>query len=458
MQRGLYQWALTDYQITSLMDLVRPQVAYRERETMKRMSAIVAGLSLAFVGTSSAWATVGACCIVTTSDGAAPTNACSYSLGSDDCEAAGGVYLGGDCTAAVCNTITICASGCDHWHVQTAIDDSNDGDLLYAYAATHSYELENLSMGGKKITIAGKTNSDGEPVSTLKTTANASVFYLNEGETNQTVIKDLVITGGSSSYGGGIYCYNSSPTISNCTISGNTASDGGGIYCNDNSNPTITDCTISNNTANFDGGGISCTDSNPTITNCTISGNTANLNGGGINCYQSSNPTITVCTITDNTANDDGGGISCDTNSSPTTSHCWISGNTAGDGGGIYCLASSPVHSGCTFVGNTPDNVYGDSDWNPLSGEGSPSIITLENCTLCGTGDHVVGIIHHVGENIISDCIDDGDLDGDGDVDVDDLNLHHAAVGICLSDVNHDGDTNIHDLLEVVAGWNSVCP
>ena len=51
-----------------------------------------------------------------------------------------------------------------------------------------------------------------------------------------------------------------------------------------------------------------------------------------------------------------------------------------------------------------------------------------------------------------------GDLDGDGDVDADDLNALHAVTGICQSDVNHDGATNIEDLLIMIEGWNSVCP
>jgi len=258
--------------------------------------------------------------------------------------------------------------------IAAAISASVNGDTIAIAAGTY-YE-HSLNPNGKAITIGSASGNLDVTIDALQASC---VFVINSGEGDGTVIKDLVITGGSNYDGGGIACYsNSNPTISGCTIKGNHAANGGGIACYDNSNSTITNCTIS--------------------------------------------------------------------------------GNTASSGGGIYCYNnSSPVHSGCTFSGNTPDNVYGDSDWNPLRGEGGPSIITLENCTICGTGEHVSGLILHLGVNDIHDCIDDGDLDGDGDVDADDLNALHAVTGICQSDVNHDGATNIDDLMDLIAGWGP-CP
>ena len=75
---------------------------------MNRIAAVVAVLLLTLVGTSTAWATEGACCIVHTSYGDEPTNACLPKT-SADCEAADGVYLGDgvDCTDS-CRKITIC--------------------------------------------------------------------------------------------------------------------------------------------------------------------------------------------------------------------------------------------------------------------------------------------------------------------------------------------------------------
>ncbi|MFH1741649.1 MAG: right-handed parallel beta-helix repeat-containing protein, partial [bacterium] len=126
---------------------------------------------------------------------------------------------------------------------------------------------------------------------------------------DDAILDGFTVTGGQQ---GGIFCYSSSPTLTNCTIAGNTAGIGGGVLCF-YSSPTLTNCTIAGNTAD-DGGGVSCYDSSsPTLTNCTISGNT----GGGVSCWNSS-PTLTNCTITANTD----GGVLCSRESSPNITNC----------------------------------------------------------------------------------------------------------------------------------------
>jgi parallel beta-helix repeat protein len=241
----------------------------------------------------------------------------------------------------------------DYATIQAAVNAAVDGDEVVVAPGTYTGTGDEVvNMLGKTITLRasgtpGETIIDGE--------GQRRVVYCSSGEGADTLIEGFTITGGGhGSFGGGIYCSNSSPTISNCEISNNSGGEvGGGIYFGGDSSPTITNCTISNNTAGA-GGGISCSFySSPTITGCTISGNTANYDvGGGIWCYGSS-PTLTDCTISNNTADDDGGGIYC-SNSNPTLSGCTISDNTAADGGGISCGPySSPTITGCTISGNT---------------------------------------------------------------------------------------------------------
>jgi len=366
------------------------------------------------------------------------------------------------------DTHTVCPSGCDYTSIQAAIIASADGDVISIHAGTfHEHGIYTLN---KAITIQGTLNSDGARVTIIDAQSDGSVFEIANGEDAGTVLKDLVITNGLGTdwVGGGITCKNgSSPTITYCTIEGNSANMfGGGIACFNHSNPIISYCTITNNTCfGGDGAGICCQTSNPTISHCLIEGNghshDPNLaQGGGIYC-NSCNPTISECSISGNAAGN-GGGIYC-VAASPTITGCAIAGNTAngefGGGGIVGAYEASPIIKGCTISFNTPDNVHGHAHpGRGRSGQEYPSFFTFENSMICGTGEHVVGLIEHVGVNHISDCIDVGDLDGDGDVDVDDLDQHHALVGICKSDVNHDGSTDVMDLLEVIGDWHGVCP
>ncbi|MBN2702934.1 MAG: hypothetical protein JXR23_01870 [Pontiellaceae bacterium] len=77
----------------------------------------------------------------------------------------------------------------------------------------------------------------------------------------------MTITNGySDSAGGGIFCSDMTPVVTNCTISGNSASRGGGMYYG-----TANNCTISGNSADY-GGGMR---GGGTANNCIVYGNKA---------------------------------------------------------------------------------------------------------------------------------------------------------------------------------------
>ena len=258
------------------MDLVRPQVACRRGKLMRNICTAVVAM-LAFVGTSFA--------------------------------------------------ATINVPG-DHATIAAAISASVNGDVINIAAGT--YNESSLNPGGKAITIQGTLNGEGTLATTIDAQAAGSVFVMDSGEDAGTIIKHLVVTGGSSDF------------------------TGGGINCSSNSSPTITGCLISNNYAEFYGGGIYCDDSNPTITDCTISSNTAAELGGGI-LYNHSSPTIIIitdCTISDNEAID-GGGIVCSINTSATFTDCNISTNTPNsiDCAAVTIVTTPTATAACCFDG-----------------------------------------------------------------------------------------------------------
>jgi parallel beta-helix repeat protein len=270
---------------------------------------------------------------------------------------------------------------------QGGINGAVNGDTVMVHPGTY-YEHD-VDFLGKAITVMSTDPEDSVVVATTIIDAAYSGvgFYFQTNEDSTSILSGLTITGGLvlSGYGGGIHCYGSSPTITNCIITLNVAAYGGGIFCRDNSSPTITDNIISMNICwGGYGGGIYCySNSSPSITGNDISENTARF-GGGIYCSSNSSSTITNNIISENTAVDEswydgeGGGIYCYL-SSPIITNNTIKDNTTDRyGGGIYCAGTSAIITDNTITGNVADlwdgggiNCYFSSD-------------TIENNTISG--------------------------------------------------------------------------
>lgn len=191
------------------------------------------------------------------------------------------------------------------------------------------------------------------------------------------------ITGGNSSGGGGgIHITDKSGggihgslILESGSIRGNTAdsSNGGGVYIASNCTFTMKGGSIGGNTVkNSDGGGV-FVHGTFTMENGIITNNSSEQgNGGGVNIGTNGNFTMTDGTIENNTANMTGGGVNIDSDCTFTMRGGTISGNTAAEnGGGVYVSGStsifilgtletpsSPVVSGNTKIGGSPNNVY----------------------------------------------------------------------------------------------------
>ncbi|MBN1391344.1 MAG: S8 family serine peptidase [Sedimentisphaerales bacterium] len=223
-------------------------------------------------------------------------------------------------------------------------------------------------------------------------------FYFKNYEDINSVVEGFTITNGfgPADYwdghyfrkaGGGISCYNSSPTIKNCTIIGNRTSYspgqadgvGAGICC-DNSNLIISNSKIIDNTSGYgNGGGIFGHNTNVSITNCKIYGNNGG-SGGGIyinggnpiiqRCFISNNDCsgrgslyfefycdakVINCIISKNTSSDVKAGIYCENQCDIIVTNCTIADNSqAAWGGGIYCdYESTAIVTNCISWGNS---------------------------------------------------------------------------------------------------------
>lgn len=166
-------------------------------------------------------------------------------------------------------------------------------------------------------------------------TDNCYHVVFNNSDMNNTAILDgFTITegnangGGASSYAGGIYNYNSDPTIQNCIISYNNAGYGAGMM-NRGSNSSIINCIFNNNTSTGDGAGMhNYSNSTPSITNCVFYNNNCVYGkGGGMHNSITETFYITNCSFYGNTSNYGGKGID-NYLSSPYISNCILWDNS----------------------------------------------------------------------------------------------------------------------------------
>ena len=321
--------------------------------------------------------------------------------------------------------------------IQAGLDTAIEGDTVLVAAGTYFENIVWPAVNGIKLI------GSGEEECTIDGSNTASVIRANQEIIDPaTLITGFTVQNGYAqgdvpySFGGGIYCRYSSPSLENVTINDNTATEGGGIYLlwshpsltnvtiTDNvswafgggihsglgSNPSMSDVMITGNSANYYGGGISVENSHPimvnviisnnsadegggiwgwhaiTIENVTISGNSAN-EGGGLYCRAIADQFLRNIIVKDNWANL-GGGLYCE-NSSPGLVNVTITGNPAEiQGGGIYCEESSHPHlNNCILWNNAPQEVVFHPD-------GYPNSITV-SCSDIQGGEEGIEINDH---------------------------------------------------------------
>jgi len=396
----------------------------------------------------------------------------------------------------------------DYPNIYQAVAIAIDGDVIEV--ADGTYLGSYLSPQGKSITISGALKEDGTPAVILDGQQSGAVLWCYHGEDTATVFRNLILTNGSSYYGGGLSCYdgsspalencifrdnmgtiegggvhlreNCNPTFSNCRFEDNFAmGPGGGMFCMESSNPTLTSCVFEGNDANSDGGGIYCRDSSPTLTNCTLMNNASSL-GGGVYCINSnpafwdcliklntasfgsgiycsgggSNPTFADCTIENNTAEYYGGGIYCDYNAAPYLSQCTISNNAASSAGGLHCEGSSvPSLNACTISGNTAADIGGGI----FCSTSSPIITDCTITSNVASGGDGGGIwcyyqsLPLISGTVLCDNSPDQILgswsDGGANTIADECPVD------CDGDITGDGHVGVDDLLMVIAAWGA---
>ena len=276
--------------------------------------------------------------------------------------------------------------------IQHGIDLSNSGDTVLVHPGVYR---ENINYKGKNILVGSLYLTTGDDDYILQTvidgSRNGHVVTIASGESPAAGLRGLTITRGyahgSASpeyHGGGIFCKDSSPTLTHLKVVDNEAAqEGGGLYfvhCS----PIIKDSMVSNNSA-LGGGGIRYSYGSVNIENLVVSHNrsTSDGAGAGLQLYHSDG-IIKNTLIADNSGGAKSGGVQLD-GCSPTFINVTIVGNwTAGNGGGLnVSYMSQPTLVNSIVWGNSPEQIYFDTDWFGMA-------ITIQYSDLQGGKDGIV--------------------------------------------------------------------
>jgi parallel beta-helix repeat protein len=257
--------------------------------------------------------------------------------------------------AIVILAVTIADAPCRTWlirpdgsgdapSIKAAIYYGADGDTVLLEDGTYTgRDNTEVSYRGKAIVVMSQSQDPHACVIDCEGSelnwSRGFLFYHGEGEAS--VLAGVTVKNGYGYEGGGIWCWGSSPTISNVILSGNTALySGGGIYCGGGSSPEIRNVTVFGNEA-AEGGGLHCLlGASPVIENTIIA---YNLDGGSLTAGDSEcSPMLGCCDIYGNVGGDW---------TSQISEQYGIAGNISLDP--LFCLQQNPERP-LTVDSNSP--------------------------------------------------------------------------------------------------------
>ena len=368
-----------------------------------------------------------------------PGTDCNGNLRPDACDIAGGTSgdIDQNATPDECQTVTVPGQ---YSGIQAAIDAAPTNEMRIISVAAGTYAGP-IAFNGKPVIVRGagaaSTVIEGNGGQQL------SVVRFTGGEPAIAALERVAVRGGATGspipgspqflVGGGLFGNASAASIRDCVIEGNISSFGGGAYLL-SCTGVMERCVVRNNSAGTDGGGIQTFRGSPSIVDCIVEGNFCNSRGGGLHLNLGTQRLVRTI-VRGNISTNVVGGLS------------WVPGSQGG---------ASLVVEGCEVTNNAASVVQGGIG---VLDSSSATTMSLRDTDVCDNlpRPNVVGRYEDLGGNAICDCA--GDLTLDGTVNGADLGILLSAWGTCggscASDLNRDGAVNGADLGAMLSQWGS---
>ena len=250
--------------------------------------------------------------------------------GFDDAIDSDGDGVPNGCDTASVHNLT---QATDHFTVQGAIDSSFDGDAIVVDPGTYH---EAIDLIGRAIALR---STSGDPTNTIiDGSGHIHVVQCVSGEGPDTVLEGFTITGGNATEvvpddrGGGMYCFESNPTVRHCIFRNNTATAGGGMFVGSRigvpARTVVRDCVFMDNDAKY-GGGFYDQASEAIVHRCRFIRN-ASLDGGGGYFMQFVGSNIISCLFSMNSGDPKGRAIYVQTSHRALITNCTVYDELAG--------------------------------------------------------------------------------------------------------------------------------
>jgi hypothetical protein len=348
--------------------------------------------------------------------------------------------------------------------IQKGIDCAQIGDTVLVEKGLYR---ENINVENKKGIVVTSRYLSKPDESTIKATiieASHPGWVITIGRSEQVTLQGFTLRNGKgtdSSPGGGIYCFNSSPVISDNIIirNENRSGYGAGIYCYDSQPDIRRNQIMYNRNQDGHGAGIYCYNSDPDIEQNIIHDNRSSGGGSAIHLLESKQARIMYNLIYDNKSATTVLLYHQGTDGDFQIVNNTICGNH-GDAvkyfGGTYDFQNNIITQnegyGIFTLDGTAKAAYNDV-WANMNGKDTTNYFGLSAEMIEGSGnfscDPCFGNTFHGNYRLSfnSPCIDAGDPSTPGGasrVDMGALEYEHPQ--IFCGDVNRDGIIDYGDI------------